>query len=398
MKKLHLAVAVVGIAAVGTAAYWLQHRDTRIAAAAPATAAAPASGAGARSASGPAVVEVAKVETTTLTDDAQAVGSLQARQSVTVRPEVSGRIHKLGFVDGAPVKRGQLLVQLDATLQAAQLQQAQAQARIAQTNLDRSRELLAQNFISQSAVDQNAATQQVAQAQVALAQAQLAKMRIVAPFDGVAGIRSVHVGSYVKDGDAIVTLEDTGTVFVDFRLPERFLARLKAKQAVEVSLDALPGRSFTGQVDAVDTQIDADGRALLVRGRLDNPEGELRSGMFARARVVFSRRDNALVVPEEALVPVGGKQYLVKVVDAPDGRGKVSQRIEARLGARLPGKVEILDGLRPGDTVVTAGHGALMRGEALPLRVVEIGARAPAPASAPGSATGGAVAARAAPA
>jgi membrane fusion protein (multidrug efflux system) len=395
MKKVHLAVAVVGIAAVGATAYWLQHRDVRSAGGAPATSAAAASGA---RAGGPAVVEVAKVEAITLTDDAQAVGSLQARQSV--RPEVSGRIEKLGFVDGAPVKRGQLLVQLDATLQQAQLQQAQAQAGIARTNLERSRELLAQNFVSQSAVDQNVATQQVAQAQVALAQAQLAKMRIVAPFDGVAGIRSVHVGSYVKDGDAIVGLEDTGTVFVDFRLAERFLARLKAKQAVEVSLDALPGRSFVGQVDAVDTQIDADGRALLVRARLDNPNGELRSGMFARARVVFSRRDGAMVVPEEALVPVGGKQYLVKVVDAPDGRGKVSQRIEARIGARLPGKVEILDGLKPGDTVVTAGHGALMRGEALPLRVVEIGGtpRAPSPASAPGSSAGGAVAVRAAPA
>ena len=232
-----------------------------------------------------------------------------------VRPEVSGRIAALGFSDGARIRRGQLLVQLDDTLQQAQLKHAQAGTGIARTNLQRSRELVAQNFVSQSAVDQNAATLQVAEAQVALAQAQLAKMRIVAPFDGVAGIRVVNVGDYVKDGADIVSIEDNATVYADFRLPERFLARLKAEQTVEVALDALPGRSFAGAVEAVDTQIDADGRALLVRARLDNAQGVLRSGMFARVRIVFSTRENALVVPEEALVPQGGKQYLVKVVD-----------------------------------------------------------------------------------
>ena len=396
MKKLHLVVAVVGLAAASAAAYWYQNRDGgRTGAPGAAAATAPPSAAS-PSAAGPAVVEVGKVEAMTLSDDAQAVGSLLARQSVVVRPEVSGRIARLGFSDGAVIKRGQVLVQLDDTLQAAQLQQAQAQASIAKTNLQRSRELVAQNFVSQSAVDQNAATLEVAQAQVALAQAQLAKMRILAPFDGVAGIRSVNVGDYVAAGADVVSLEDTATVNVDFRLPERFLARLKPAQAVEVTLDALPGRSFAGQVDAVDTQLDANGRSLLVRARLDNRQGVLRSGMFARVRIVFATRDNALVVPEEALVPQGGKQYLVKVVDAPDGRGKVSRRIEARIGARIPGKVEILEGLAAGDTVVTAGQAQLMRGDAVPIRVVDI-ARSRAPA-APGGAASGAVVVRGAPA
>jgi membrane fusion protein (multidrug efflux system) len=218
-------------------------------------------------------------------------------------------------------------------------------------------------------------------------------MRIVAPFDGVAGIRSVNLGDYVKDGADLVSIQDLSQVLVDFRLPERFVARVKTGQPVEVTLDALPGRRFGGRVDALDSVVDADGRSLLVRARLENPEGVLKSGLFARTRIVFATRENALVVPEEALVPLGGKQYLFKAVDGPNG--KVSQRIEARIGLRLPGKVEILDGLAAGDLVVTAGQARLARGDALPLRVVDIaraggGGRPAGSAARPASAASGA--------
>ena len=319
----------------------------------------------------------------TLQDDAQAVGSLRSKQGVMLRPEVSGRIASLGFADGQRVRRGQLLVQLDDTLQQAQLKQSEAQASIARTNLQRNRDLVAQNFVSQSALDQSAAALEVAEAQVALSQAQLARMRIVAPFDGMAGIRSVDLGDYVKDGADLVNIEDLSQVLVDFRLPERFVARVKTGQTVEVSVDALPGMQFSGRIDALDSVIDANGRSLLVRARLDNPGGVLKSGLFARTRIVFATRENALLVPEEALVPQGGKQYVFKVVDA--AQGKVAQRIEARIGLRLPGKVEVLDGLSPGDMVVTAGQARLGRGEAVALKVVDI-SRPPGAGNRPASA------------
>ncbi len=315
-------------------------------------------------------MEVGKVVAMTLEDDAQAVGSLRSRQGVMLRPEVSGRIASLGFSDGQRVRRGQLLVQLDDTLQQAQLKQAEAQASIARTNLQRNRDLVAQNFVSQSAVDQSAAVLEVAEAQVALTKAQLARMRIVAPFDGIAGIRSVDTGDYVKDGADLVNIEDLSQVLVDFRLPERFIARVKTGQSVEVGLDALPGQRFTGRIDALDAVIDANGRSLLVRARLDNPGGVLKSGLFARTRIVFAKRENALVVPEEALVPQGGRQYIFQVIDGPNG--KVSKRIEARIGLRLPGKVEVLEGLAADDLVVTAGQARLGRGDPVPLRVVDI--------------------------
>jgi len=282
-------------------------------------------------------------------------------------------------------------VQLDDTLPRAQLKQAEAQASIARTQLQRNRELVAQNFVSQSAVDQSAAALEVAEAQVAVARAQVDRMRIVAPFDAVAGLRTVNLGDYVKDGADLVTLEDTSSMRVDFRLPERVISRLKLGQGVDAEMEALPGRSFKGRVEAVDAQVDANGRSLLVRARLDNAGGALKPGMFARVRTVFGVRDKAVVVPEEALVPQGGKQFLILVVDGE--KGKVSRRIEARLGLRQPGRVEIVEGLRAGDQVVVAGQARLMRGDALPVKVVELGRGGKPGAGAPGGTKGGAPAA-----
>lgn len=388
MMKFSSVLAVIGLLGAGVFAYWVQQRGPGSKQAVVASASPPASaasGAGSNRArqagAGPAAVEVGKVQAITLTDDAQAVGSLRSRQTVVLRPEVSGRIAGIGFVEGRPVRRGQLLVQLDDALQRAQLQQAQASAGIARTNLQRNRELVAQNFVSQSAVDQSAAALEVAQAQVTLAEATLARMKLVAPFDGVAGIRNFDVGDYVKDGADLVNIEDSRSMYVDFRLPERFAARLRSGQPVEAALDALPGRSFPGTIQAVDAQLDANGRSLLVRALLDNRQGTLKAGMFARVRTVFAVRTNATVVPEEALVPLGGKQYVFKVVQAPDGSRR-SQRIEADIGVRLPGRVELLGGLAAGDLVVTAGQARLLGGDSVPVKVVDIAA-AGAAASAP---------------
>lgn len=415
MKKIHTLVAAIGIALAGGGAWWWQHRMPQSAGASAATptpadgskpsagATAGRAGAGGPGAggpggpSGPAAVEVAKAEAQSLVDDVQAVGSLKSAQGVMLRPEVSGRISKLGFAEGAMVRRGQLLVQLDDTLQMAQLQQAQAQSSIARTNLQRSRELQAQGFVSQSAVDQNAAALEVAEAQVTLAKAQVARMKVLAPFDGTAGLRAVDVGDYVKDGADLVNLENLGSLRVQFAVPERYIDRLRAGQAVEVAVDAIVGRSFKGRVLAVDSQVDANGRALQVLAQVDNPGSQLKPGMFARPRVVFSVRPNAVVVPEEAIVPLGTRQLLFKVVDGAGGQ-KVAQRLEAKVGLRLPGRVEILEGVQAGDLLVTAGHSRLLRGDNVPVRPIDLsrgvvpaakgGAARPAASGASGAAAG----------
>ncbi len=383
-KFVYPVVAAVGIVVASGAAWWYQHRSPSASSEAGPQAAGtprPAKGAASEGGPGPGAgrpvsVEVTQVEVMPLTDDAQAVGSLRSRQGVVLRPEVSGRVTQLNFRDGERVRRGQVLVQLDDQLPQAQVKQSQAELSIAQANHKRNQELLAQNFISQRTVEESAANLEVAQAKLALAQATAARLRLVAPFDGIAGIRAVNVGDYVKDGADIVNLEDIDTLYVDYRLPERYQTRVAPGQKVVVALDALPGRSFEAVVRAVDPLIDANGRSIGVRATLDNRQLQLRPGMFARVTTVFGVRERALVIPEEAIVPQGGRQFVIKLVEDADKGGRVSRRVEVEVGIRRPGRVEIVRGLSEGDAVVTAGQQRLQR-DGTPVNVIDAG-RGPA--------------------
>ena len=318
------------------------------------------------------MVEATKVRQMTMRDDAEAVGSLRSRRSVVLRPEISGRITQLNFSDGQRVRKGQLLVQLDDQLPRAQVQQSRAELSIARANHKRNQELVAQGFISQRSVDESAANLEVAEAKLALAEATAQRLRIVAPFDGVAGIRGVNVGDYLKDGADIVNVEDLDAVYVDFRLPERLQNKVKTGQTARVAFDALPGVQYSAVVLAINPQIDADGRSLAVRGCIDNRRLQLRPGMFARVTAVFGERSDANVVPEEAIVPDGAAPYVLRVVAGPEEGSQVAKRTTVRLGARTPGFVEVVEGLAPGDVVVTAGQQRLQR-DGMAVRVVELG-------------------------
>ena len=333
-------------------------------------------------ASRPPAVEAATVAITRIVDDSQTVGSLRSRQSVVLRPEVSGRITALNFRDGERVRKGQLLVQFDDQLPRAQVQQSQAELSIATANHQRNQDLVAQNFISQRSVDESGANLQVAQAKLALARATAERLKIVAPFDAIAGIRVVNVGDYLKDGADIVNLEDLEAIYVDFRLPERFQTKLQRGQRASIDIDALPGRKFVAIVQAIDPLHDANGRSVGVRACIDNRQMQLRPGMFARVNTVFGEREKALVVPEEAIVPQGGKQFVLKLVPGAEADALVTQRTEVKVGVRRPGKVEILEGLNEGDRVVTAGQQRLQK-DGTAVRVVDLASKAAAqPASA----------------
>ena len=336
------------------------------------------------------MVEATKVRQMTMRDDAEAVGSLRSRRSVVLRPEISGRITQLNFSDGQRVRKGQLLVQLDDQLPRAQVQQSRAELSIARANHKRNQELVAQGFISQRSVDESAANLEVAEAKLALAEATAQRLRILAPFDGVAGIRGVNVGDYLKDGADIVNVEDLDAVYVDFRLPERLQNKVKTGQTARVAFDALPGVQYSAVVLAINPQIDADGRSLAVRGCIDNRRLQLRPGMFARVTAVFGERSDANVVPEEAIVPDGAAPYVLRVVAGPEEGSQVAKRTTVRLGARTPGFVEVVEGLAPGDVVVTAGQQRLQR-DGTAVRVVELGqpsaGRSAAGAEAPATAS-----------
>ena len=373
-KNKYLVFAVIGIAAASGASWWLQKpaQPPQRAEAGASGAGTPPGGGAAAGAGRPVAVEAVTVRKMALRDDAEAVGSLKSRQSVMLRPEVGGRITQLNFHDGQRVRRGQVLVQLDDQLPRAQIQQSQAELSIAQANHKRNQELVAQGFISQRSVDESAANLEVAQAKLALAQATAQRLKIVAPFDGIAGIRGVNVGDYLKDGADIVNIEDLAAVYVDFRLPERLQSKVRPGQTAQVTFDALPGVRYAALVQAISPQIDADGRAIAVRGCIDNRRLQLRPGMFARVTTVFSERSDARVVPEEAIVPDGSSPYVLKVVEGKEPGSKVTRRTPVQLGVRSPGWVEILDGLSAGDLVVTAGQQRI-RKDGTEVRVVELG-------------------------
>ncbi len=389
-KKKYALVAVAGICIASGVAWWLQRQSPTPSPSGAAPAAAPG---GQRV---PAV-EVAKVAQATLIDEAQSVGSLRSRQGVMIRPEVAGRVKAILFTEGQRVSRGQLLVQLDDQLQAAQVAQAKAEMSIAEANHKRNQDLVAQNFISKRTVDESLAALDVAKAKYELAVATQQRLRIVAPFDGVTGLKQVSVGDYLKDGADIVNIEDIDAVLVDFRLPERFQSKIRQGQQAQLSVDALPGKPFTALVQAVDPLIDANGRSVGIRGCIDNRQRLLRPGMFARVNTVFGVREQALTVPEEAIVPQGGKAFVIKVVPGDKPDTLVAQRVAVKTGVRQPGKVEITEGLELDDTVVTAGQQRLQK-DGTPVRVIDLAAAGKGPskdasAAAPAGAASGAASA-----
>jgi membrane fusion protein (multidrug efflux system) len=375
-KSAIVATAALGIVAAASAGFWVganRPLADRAAATAPAntaaSAAAPASGANAA----PTTVEATRVVVMAMPQSITAVGSLRSDESITVRPEVAGRISAILFKEGQQIGKGMALVRLDPAINQAEVQQARANLKLAQTKYDRAVELSQRNFISGQAKDEAENNLRVAQAAVSLVEARLAKTEIRAPFAGVIGLRVVSVGDYVKEGADIVNLESIDPLKVDFRVPEIYLRQVQEGQTLTVTLDALPGKKFEGRVFAVNPLVDAAGRAVVIRAIVRNTDTSLRPGMFARVNLITRAEKEALVIPEQAIVPQGEEQYVFRVVD-----GKVS-RVRVEIGQRREAKVEILKGLAANDVVVTAGQLKLRDG----MPVTVIGTNGPASASTP---------------
>jgi membrane fusion protein (multidrug efflux system) len=295
-------------------------------------------------------VEAARVSVDTVLDTIHAVASLMPNEAVIVSPEIAGRIDRLPFTEGQRVKAGDLVVELDSDVLQAELSKARSDLTLAEANRARAITLAKQGTGTVRARDEAVAAYQSAVADVALAQARLQKAHITAPFSGVLGLRAVSVGAFVSPGDHVVEIADIDPIKVDFRVPELALSSLRVGQHVIVTVDALPGQTFDGEVYVIDPIVDANGRAVRLRARIPNPDGKLSPGQFARVQIVVDRRENALLIPESAVFSEGQKRYVFRVVD---GRVKLT---EITLGQRRPGQVEVRDGLDSDTVVVTAGH------------------------------------------
>ncbi len=295
-------------------------------------------------------VEVVTVAATGAVEQLEAVGTIQADESITVVAEVAGKVEEVLFTEGAAVKRGAVLLRLDPAVLAAERDRAAARVALSEANERRSESLLKDQAISVRERDEALAQLQLDEAAVRLADAQLEKMTLRAPFAGVLGLRQVSVGGYLQPGIPVVTLDAIDTLKVEFRVPEARAAALRIGKKVFIAVDAVSGEEFVGEVYAITPRVDIDGRSIALRARVPNPDHKLLPGMFARIRLIINERPAVLFVPEEALIPAADRLLVYKVVE-----GKV-EAVTVTTGQRRKGEVEIVSGLQVGDTIITAGH------------------------------------------
>ncbi len=346
LRSLVAILIVLLVGAAGAGAYWwfvLKPGQQ-----------AGAAGPGRGGPGGPVPVEAQPVRVGDAETSIDAVGTLVSNESVVLRPEVSGRVVSINFVEGAPVAKGEVLVELDSSVERAELAQASAQQALARSNFDRAKELRRTTAGTQRALDEADAALRTADAMVDLARARLDKRTLVAPFDARAGLRTISPGDYVTDDTKIVNLEQIDPLKVDFRVPEIFLASLAPAQRITLEIDAYPDQDFVGTVRALNPLVDAAGRAVVVRAEIVNDEAKLRPGLFARVRLTLAERQNALFVPEQAIQPQGDKAFVFKIVEDGDGKSVV-KLTPVVLGNRRRGEVEVTQGLAAGDMIVTAG-------------------------------------------
>jgi len=324
-------------------------------------------------------VEAAPVRVGELAEEITSIGTIRSNESVLVRPEIVGRVVRFNFQEGQRVSRDQMLVQLDDVVARAELSQAEAALELARANAARAEDLFARGAGPARARDEAVAALRSAEASVVLSRARLDKTVLVAPFDGIAGLRLVSPGAFVNAGQDIVNLESIDPVKVDFRVPELFLPVLQVGQKLDLRLDTFPGQIFSGEVYAIDPAVDVGGRSVAIRARIANADGALRPGLFARVTLVVRELHDAITVPETAIVSLGGQVLVVKVVD---GR---AQPQPVRLGLRREGFVQVMDGLTPGDIVVTAGQMKLQPGAQV--RIIPPAAASSPVGAAPGRGT-----------
>lgn len=379
LRSVVAVLIVLLVAAAGASAYWLY-----VMAPAQPTGSAGGSRGGP---GGPVPVEAQPVRVGDAETSIDAVGTLLSNESVVLRPEVAGRLTAINFTEGGMLAKGTVVVELDSSIERAELQQAMAQQSLAHSNFDRAKELRRSNAGTQRALDESESAMKTADAAVDLAQARLDKRKLVAPFDGRAGLRNVSPGEFVEVGTAIVNLEQIDPLKVDFRVPELFLPAVEPGQRISLAIDAFPEQGFTGVVKALDPLIDKAGRAIVVRAEIGNDEKKLRPGLFARVSLTLAERQNAIFVPEQAIQPQGDQAYVFKVVDQTGGKPKLVKLTPVQLGNRHQGEVEVRAGLAAGDVIVTGG--LLKIRDGVPIQVVAPGGPPAAPPGGPPASQGG---------
>jgi membrane fusion protein, multidrug efflux system len=314
----------------------------------------------------PAVVASATARSDTWSPILDAVGTLVANQGVAVSNEVAGQVREIRFRSGERVKEGDVLVGLDDQVDRAALDGLVAERTLAEIQFTRAQQLFKENqAVPKSSVDEAQARLDSARAQVVAQEALIGKKSIRAPFAGLLGIRQVNVGQYLAPGSPIVQLEALSPIYADFSLPERDYARLGQGQPVEVRVQPYGDEVFKGKIAALNPGVDTATRTVRVRAELSNPDGRLRPGMFAEVRLTLPEPRDVVVIPDMAVTyePYGDSVFVVAEKDG----GSVAERRPIETGETRAGDVEVVKGLKAGETVVRAGQVKLRNGQPVKL-------------------------------
>lgn len=310
----------------------------------------------------PVPVEVQSAQISEFRDVIEALGTAQANESIVVTAQAQEIVMAVHFDDGDFVEAGQLLVELDSREETARVQELKFRLAEANRQYQRLVDLRRQNAASQQQVETQDVLVKEIIASLEVAETQLAQKRVVAPFSGQLGIRYVSVGSLVAPGDQITTLDDTSPIKLDFNVPELYFASLKVGQEVAARSGAYPGEEFRGVIRSIDSRVDPLTRSILVRANIPNEDNKLRPGMLLRVNLLRSV-DETMILPEKAIVPVQDQTYVYVVTS-----DNMAKQVPVTVGRRKPGIVEILDGIKPGDKVVTEGMVRLRDGVAVKIR------------------------------
>ncbi len=304
-------------------------------------------------------VETIVAETSRLESTVDAVGTVLADASAVLRTEVPGQVIERHFEEGQQVSKGDRLFSIEATVLEAEVNEARANVEQSDAAYNRAKELVKNHLVSATEFDTARANYNVSIARLHSAESRLSKTVIRAPFDGFIGLRRINVGDYATIGQELVNVVRLDPLRVDFSVPETLLAQVRPGQTIEVAVGAFRDEVFEGVITAIDPQIDVTGHSMAIRARLPNPDLRLRPGLFAQVSVSLAVNPHALMVPEQAIWPIGQDKILYIVED-----GVANQRV-VLLGDRKPGIVEIVSGLIAGEEIVVAGQMKLFPGVAV---------------------------------
>jgi len=305
----------------------------------------------------PMPAEVAAVSVNTVEENFQAVGTIEADEAATVVSEIDGTVTQVPYAEGSLLEKGDLIARLDDTQLAAEVSRTEALLVQSTATYDRVKEIVAQDAGSPQDLDDASAAMKVAEANLALAKARYAKTRITAPFRGIVGSRRVSVGTFVRPGQAVTDIANIEKMRVIFSAPERMISQIKKGSPVTVSTTAYPGYTITGKIIVIEPVIDPVTRSARIVAEVPNKEMKFRSGMSADVTATISSRPGALTIPNESVFATGNQSFVYVV-----GEDSTVARTAVGLGTRTAEAVEVLDGLKAGMKVVTAGHQKLFPG------------------------------------